>query len=201
MRRRVRLLLDSADLTYYSHWIPPIEAPRRFSNGFLSPHPQRSSSHRPRWNNDQRVRPKMPIRAHDKNSNSAAYLDYLIGLASVQSVREALLAISKEAWATLRKSSDRWRDGCDLGRWRAYESGEKQTRDSATDLWWKILCGSLNLRKYNLSNTIESGAGASILEVMWTQKFWWLKFDEVAERNNKGQTNKAPETTSASCSK
>ncbi len=35
------LLLDPSDLTYYSHWIPPIEAPKRFSTWFfIAPSPE-----------------------------------------------------------------------------------------------------------------------------------------------------------------
>ena len=35
------MILNSADLIYYSHWIPPVEAPRRFSTWFfIAPSPK-----------------------------------------------------------------------------------------------------------------------------------------------------------------
>ncbi len=146
------LLLDSADLTYYSHWIPPIEAPRRFSTWFfIAPSPkgqvvidQGEITDHAWWRPEDAL-----IRAHDKKIQilPPTWIT-LFDLQAFNSVREALLAISQRgprAYATKIIRTD----GGMAAIWEgdsAYESGEtvnegQRHRLVMEDPMWKFELG------------------------------------------------------------
>ncbi len=124
------LVLDPANLTYYSHWIPPIEAPRRFSTWFfVAPSPEGQVTidegeitDHAWWRPEDAL-----LYAHNKKIQilPPTWIT-LFDLHSFISVDDALKAVAKRgprAYATRIIKTDRgmaaiWEGDC------AYETGE-----------------------------------------------------------------------------